>query len=506
MTRYQAWYRSHHVLLQSTLSSVDQNSSTTGKSRKTKKTRAKISSKPKSTSLSVPRGYNARWDSMITRLSEFRDKTGHSLVTKQDDPDLFRWVLSIRKNYNPPDRENPSERTDLEQQDVQPSRWANNYRRTVSKKRKLPPKKMRQLEELDFCWTVQGSAWDRRYSELQAFHADNGHCQVPMIHPSGLGVWVKNQKREYRRLETGEHSTLSRDRLEKLHALSFTFSRSRKEAWEEKYNELVEFYREHGHSNVPENYEANPSLGSWCANQRTAYRRHLEQGLPDDAAKGPLSREKIQLLRDVEFIFQIREERWQSKLDKLQTYYKQHGHVRIPEDDLENRDIRVWVSFQRYYYNLRQRLLKQISGEGVDKVKVPLTESRIEAIEKAIPNFEWKLRDSSGGPSREDWADLFQAMRDKGIKPGMRAKQHWFEGENRFQVNMKDVWTEQDLLELWNQEDDDEDGIDFAFDAEVGMVRETEEGNDGDVAKADAEEEASLLNADFAGTDDDLPF
>jgi hypothetical protein len=48
-------------------------------------------------------------------------------------------------------------------------------------------------------------------------------------------------------------------------------------------------------------------------------------------------------------------------------------------------------------------------------------------------------------------------MREKGISPGMRPKQHWFEGLNRFQDEIKETWTEEDLLELWNQGQDDEE-------------------------------------------------
>ena len=47
-------------------------------------------------------------------------------------------------------------------------------------------------------------------------------------------------------------------------------------------------------------------------------------------------------------------------------------------------------------------------------------------------------------------------MRDKGFQPGMRPKQHWFEGTNPFSMHVKSTYTEQDLLELWNQDADDD--------------------------------------------------
>ena len=38
-----------------------------------------------------------------------------------------------------------------------------------------------------------------------------------------------------------------------------------------------------------------------------------------------------------------------------------------------------------------------------------------------------------------------------------RQKEHWFEGINPFTIEVKDKWTEQDLLELWNQPDGEDD-------------------------------------------------
>jgi hypothetical protein len=90
-----------------------------------------------------------------------------------------------------------------------------------------------------------------------------------------------------------------------------------------------------------------------------------------------------------------------------------------------------------------------------------MTPERAREIEAAVPGFRWKVR-GGGAPTKADWAKLFAAMRAKGLQPGMRAKSHWFEGTDRFgggagPAVSKDVWTEQDLLALWNQESDDDD-------------------------------------------------
>jgi len=441
-------------------------------------------------------GYKVQWEFMVKRLQEFRKLHGHTIVTKVDDAELYRWTASIRRNYNPPSHMAAAAEEAAPALDVSnfASRWVegpssaqndsantntNSSKKRIFRKRDLPREKYRQLEKAEFCWDVQSALWQRRYEELQEFRQQFGHVRVPMAYPNGLGVWAKNQRNDYRRLELGEHSNLTRERLEKLHAVSFKFSKSRKDGWEEKYQELVAFYRQHGHSNVPEHYSENISLGIWCMNQRTAYRKQFPPGGNASAASlpfpsGPLTQDKIQLLQDLKFSFSVRQDQWQQKLNRVKEYYQIHGHVNIPTNNMELRDLRLWLAFQRYTYNMRKRILKRQEqvkdGDGDEEeeaelpMKVPMTEARIAAIEDAIPNFQWKIHDGSG-PSREDWEDLFQAMRKKGISPEMRPKQHWFEGEERFkQDSFKDVWTEKDLMELWNQEED-EDDTDFSFDA-----------------------------------------
>ena len=83
-----------------------------------------------------------------------------------------------------------------------------------------------------------------------------------------------------------------------------------------------------------------------------------------------------------------------------------------------------------------------------------MTQDRIEALE-SISDFSW--RRSRNGPSRADWSQLFVAIKEKGIGPGGKAKQHWFDGVNPFQQEVKTEWSEQELLALWNEENDDDD-------------------------------------------------
>ncbi len=44
--------------------------------------------------------------------------------------------------------------------------------------------------------------------------------------------------------------------------------------WEKRYNELKEYKKQNGDTNVPRRYEPNPQLGVWVSNQRQYYKKY----------------------------------------------------------------------------------------------------------------------------------------------------------------------------------------------------------------------------------------
>ena len=372
-----------------------------------------------------------KWTDMISRLQSFYYEAGHSLVPK-DHPDrqLYKWTLSVRRNYRHQAlgycrKQSVQELVVMGEDD----------KKVIQKRQVLSKDKLLMLQELDFPWDVQAILWKRRYEQLLEYKQEHGHSHVPANcreYP-GLGVWVRNQRREHRKLLDEEPSTLSQERLDALESLGFKWYTPHARAWEARFQELVAFKKQHGHAHVPEVYHDNPPLGQWCMNQRTNYKLYCS-GEPTG-----MTAERIEKLQEIGFAFSLRETRWLSMKDRLKAYYDQHGHIKIAVSDAENNDLRIWLRVQRYLYNQEQ-----------------LADHRIEALEKIMPDFSWKARGGSG-PKAEDWAKLFDAMREKGITPYARQKEHWFEGVNPFTIEVKDKWTEQDLLELWNQQDDEDD-------------------------------------------------
>eukprot|EP00571_Detonula_confervacea_P016425 CAMPEP_0172302518 /NCGR_PEP_ID=MMETSP1058-20130122/4216_1 /TAXON_ID=83371 /ORGANISM="Detonula confervacea, Strain CCMP 353" /LENGTH=610 /DNA_ID=CAMNT_0013013033 /DNA_START=44 /DNA_END=1876 /DNA_ORIENTATION=+ len=73
--------------------------------------------------------------------------------------------------------------------------------------------------------------------------------------------------------------------------------KSREARWVIRYNELLEFRREHGHCRVPHGYTSNRKLSWWVMNQRAQF-AHRKQG-----KKTWLTDDRIQLLNDLGFIW-----------------------------------------------------------------------------------------------------------------------------------------------------------------------------------------------------------
>ena len=351
------------------------------------------------------------WPRMIQRLEAYHAEHGHSRVSAAVDPQLHKWIQSIRYNYR--------------HQIQDPS---------STKRPRLSADKLKALERLDFSWNLQEEAWRIRYQEICEFRDKHGHCRVPMEgNHTKLAVWSNNQRRCYRHWIQGKNSTLTQDRIDLLERISFFDDfQSYQDVWNLRMAELKEFYKQHNHSNVPHDYEDNYSLGQWVMNLRTQYKRYLA-GLPSI-----LTTSRIAALELLDFRWNMDAFKWFQMLERL----KQHSETH--EGSLENLDddLHIWVITQRHAY---QRKLQNCTS--------PMTDKRMQALE-AVPGFSWRGRKPpNNGPTVDDWIKLFEGIREKGITPDMPPKQHWFEGQSReFELDTKEVWTEEDLLELWNRE------------------------------------------------------
>lgn len=120
--------------------------------------------------------------------------------------------------------------------------------------------------------------------------------------------------------------------------------------WLEFYDRLKQFYRVRGHSNVPQRYPDDPTLGTWVGRQRSAKHRKV------------LTSEQLDMLAEVEFSWELQSERfdrlWDESYEMLKEFKAAHGHCNVPKlyESDKRRSLGSWVSMQRKRYH--QGLLK----------------------------------------------------------------------------------------------------------------------------------------------------
>lgn len=187
--------------------------------------------------------------------------------------------------------------------------------------------------------------WQTRMQELRQFRKIHGHCRVPQKFPENqpLGNWIMTLRRDFKKRESGEKSSLTAERVAELDELGFDWSvrrgRSRhsdatktsgvavgeKEKvattdaqppskkrrvttkqetkwqvqWQTRLEELRQFQRTHGHCRVPQKYPQNQPLGHWIMTVRRDYKKR------ENGQESSLTAENVAALNKLGFDWSI---------------------------------------------------------------------------------------------------------------------------------------------------------------------------------------------------------
>ena len=119
---------------------------------------------------------------------------------------------------------------------------------------------------------------------------------------------------------------------------------------------LQDYFDREGHSDVMREYKTDDgfSLGQWVGTQRT---RNIENNL---------SKERLEKLKTVNFIFNSQEDKWNEGFKYLQDYFDREGHsdvMRVYKTD-DGFSLGNWVRTQR-----KQNIQNNLSKERLEKLK-----------------------------------------------------------------------------------------------------------------------------------------
>jgi len=158
--------------------------------------------------------------------------------------------------------------------------------------------------------------------------------------------------------------------------------KSKDGGWMHFYNRLVEYKRQKGNTEVPQRYKEDPSLGSWCKNQREYYKNYTNN------KTSSLTEERIALLNKIDFAWiSTKTKRRVMKdfdvhLAELQHFKELHGHTRVPHVFDENPGLGVFCHRVKIYHREIQEGKRKSPNDW-------LTPERIEALNQL--EFEWKV-------------------------------------------------------------------------------------------------------------------
>ena len=256
--------------------------------------------------------------------------------------------------------------------------WVINQRR-AEKLGKLGQDKKQQLEQVGFVWDYSQHRWEQSFQKLLAYRKKEGHVLVPFNYKTsdgfGLGQWGIKQRR------AEKLGTLGQDKKQQLERVGFVWgTRHAQHTWEQSFQRLLAYKKEHGNLLVPKHYKTSHGfgLGTWVINQRIAEKL------------GRLGQDKKQKLEQVGFVWGTRHARhtWEQSFQKLLAYKQEHGHMLVPFN------YKASGGFGLGRWVINQRIAEKLGTLGQDK------KQKLEQV-----GFVWGTRHA-----RHTWEQSFQKL------------------------------------------------------------------------------------------------
>jgi superfamily II DNA or RNA helicase len=241
-----------------------------------------------------------RWQQMFNALSGYRQSLGHFGLSQEDEPKLYRWMVTQREFF---------------------------------RKGVLAADRVAKLNALGFPWNSRDDRWEQMFAQLVAFKQANGSCRVPSNgrNADDLGRWVSKQRSRFERI--------SQERKARLDALGFEWE-PLASVWEEMFAALIAFKADHGHCDVPQRWKANKPLATWVAVQRRN--------------KVSITKERRDRLDALGFDWGRQTTQWERMYAELAAYKAKNGDCNVPKSWVEDQTLFNWVQWQRQQFRKRQ--------------------------------------------------------------------------------------------------------------------------------------------------------
>ncbi len=243
----------------------------------------------------------ASWELMYKKAKQYYAKHGHLETPRryktEDGYSLGNWIFTQRK--------------------VKAGAQYGN----------LSEDRVKKLEAIGMTWdSVRDLSWQRYYQEAAAYYKQHKDLNVKATYTTKSGVklgsWLSNL-RTYKKNNV-QQSYLTKERIAQLDKLGMVWDVP-DYIWEQNYAACVEYHREHGDLDVPNDYVSKDGLkiGIWVRRQRL-----LRQG---KAVGTKLTEEQVQRLSNIGMVWEDKYDRaWQNAYAEAKSYFETNGNLDVP--------------------------------------------------------------------------------------------------------------------------------------------------------------------------------
>lgn len=174
--------------------------------------------------------------------------------------------------------------------------------------------------------------WYRNLHKFEDYKKEYG--RVPK--PGKVGV--EEELSRWMDIQRNIQNMLPAELKNKLETLGFDFE-DKGDTWEAMYQQLAEFATIHGHPHLPADDPAYDALRDWLLRQIQGKRFLTECQF-----------QKLDLLSVDWLMASSREYRWEMMYLKLKEFRQTHGHSRVPQKWIKDKQLANWVGVQRRIY------------------------------------------------------------------------------------------------------------------------------------------------------------
>ena len=192
----------------------------------------------------------------------------------------------------------------------------------------LDAERICKLENIGMVWdSVRDLSWQRYFAEAKTYFVEHGDLNVPSKYKTenglDLATWI-SRIRTYKKSGI-QHTYLTAERIAELDKIGMIWSVP-DYLWEENFAGALDFYRNNGHLNIPNDYCTPDGLriGIWIRRQR-----YLRSGKAN--AGVPPTPDQIARLDEIGMVWKNQHESaWDVGYQAAVEYYKAYGNLQVP--------------------------------------------------------------------------------------------------------------------------------------------------------------------------------